>query len=157
VQLFELSLECDAETAAEVVALAQSRGFSPFVQKLATYETEPERPAVSTKPNAKKDATKQAVSAAVDQAWASLLALIGAKQVNCLRVIKAHPEGVTSEQIGIELNRSTSSITGSLGGGLRPNIKKAGFGDDDETVIASKKIAGVWTYFPGPVLRSHDL
>lgn len=144
---YRITFEVDDTEGMKILASLHAQGIQPHVEVL-----EPAKRTPVTK-NAGRAASVD-VTTRVEN-WAEFLALLTPGQLDVLKVIKASPQGVTSNDIAASLGKEPSQITGSLGGGLRKNIPKAGYEDDH--IIVSTKIGGVWTYSPGPVLMARDL
>ena len=149
-----------AEAILEFAGLAQARGLTVRHDLAVEYEQPAEpvrRTPVTSGAVAAKPIRSPVTSGTpnLDEAWTELMGSINAAQWNVLRVIKAHPEGVTSRGLAKELGEPVNSITGYIGGGLRKNIPNARFQYEQIIITEGKKPNSV--YRPGTILLSREL
>jgi hypothetical protein len=88
--------------------------------------------------------------------WSALLSRTGEKQKVFMRLLRAHPDGVSKavamEAVGVDTG---NHLAGIIGGGLAKHAKAAGF--EDREVYIIKWEAGEPRYRPGPALLKHDV
>lgn len=147
-----LTFEATTEQLA-IVALLQSKGFSPLVKVLEEMVL-PEPTRTSEPRNA---LIKISPPKTPEERWQGLLKSVGSSsKAIVLGLIAKHPKGISTEGAAEILEWEVKTFIGVLNGGLRRNIKSAGYAFGD-LILMKPDFKGVNTFYPGPILVEHTL